>query len=196
MVLSNGGRLPANPRTGAIESAAAPSPWLLVVLLSVGFLNCGEGISVGLLLSALSCNLCLRHGRRPSALQLHLRRRFEGVIEIDGNEHHISGIGNGALSALANALKNLGIDLDIADYKEHSIEPRKEAGAKGRDTQAATFIECTASGQSQRVWGVGIHEDVVQSSLFALLSAASSVSSSPPPSTSLSSALGVFADDG
>lgn len=73
MVLSNGGRLPANPRTGAIESAAAPSPWLLVVLLSVGFLNCGEGISVGLLLSALSCNLCLRHGRRPQALQLHLR---------------------------------------------------------------------------------------------------------------------------
>ena len=126
-----------------------------------------------------------------TASNRNLRRRFEGVIEIDGNEHHISGIGNGALSALANALKNLGIDLDIADYKEHSIEPRKEAGAKGRDTQAATFIECTASGQSQRVWGVGIHEDVVQSSLFALLSAASSVSSSPPPSTSISSALGI-----
>lgn len=103
-----------------------------------------------------------------------LRRKFDGVIEIDGEEHHIQGVGNGALSALASALKNLGIDLDIADYKEHSIE--KSGVTRGRDTQAATFIECTAAGQAQKVWGVGIHEDVVLSSLFALLSAASSVS--------------------
>lgn len=107
-----------------------------------------------------------------------LRRKFEGVIEIDGEEHHIHGVGNGALSALANALKNLGIDLDIADYKEHSIE--KSGVTRGRDTQAATFIECTAAGQAQKVWGVGIHEDVVLSSLFALLSAASSFLSSRP----------------
>ena len=107
----------------------------------------------------------------------NLRRKFTGVIEIDAHEHHVEGVGNGALSALAAALKNLGIDLDIADYKEHSIEKRgRGEGEKGRDTQAATFIECTAQGQAQKVWGVGIHEDVVQSSLFALLSAASSVS--------------------
>lgn len=112
----------------------------------------------------------------------NLRRKFDGVIEIDGQDHHISGTGNGALSALANALKNLGIDLDIADYKEHSIE---KAATKGRDTQAATYIECTASGQAQKVWGVGIHEDVVQSSLFALLSAASSVSTISHPAPGL-----------
>lgn len=108
-----------------------------------------------------------------SASNRNLRRKFRGVIEIDGKEHQVEGTGNGALSALANALNNLGIDLDIADYKEHAIE--KQAG-KGRDTQAATYIECTASGSHQKVWGVGIHEDVVQSSLFALLGAASSVS--------------------
>lgn len=108
-----------------------------------------------------------------SASNRNLRRKFRGVIEIDGKEHKVEGTGNGALSALANALNNLGIDLDIADYKEHAIE--KQAG-KGRDTQAATYIECTASGSHQKVWGVGIHEDVVQSSLFALLGAASSVS--------------------
>ena len=103
----------------------------------------------------------------------NLRRRFEGVVEIDGQEHHLTGVGNGALSALANALKNLGIDVDIADYKEHGIEKK---GTHGRDVQAATYIELTYKGQAQTVWGVGIHEDVVQSSLFALLSAASSVS--------------------
>ncbi|KAK3072429.1 2-isopropylmalate synthase (Alpha-isopropylmalate synthase) (Alpha-IPM synthetase) [Teratosphaeriaceae sp. CCFEE 6253] len=111
----------------------------------------------------------------------NLRRKFTGVIEIDGHEHHVEGVGNGALSSLAAALKNLGIDLDIADYKEHSIEKRgRGEGEKGRDTQAATFIECTAAGQAQKVWGVGIHEDVVQSSLFALLGAASSFLSSRP----------------
>lgn len=103
----------------------------------------------------------------------NLRRRFTGVIEIDGREHNVEGVGNGALSALANALKNLGVDLDIVDYKEHAIERQME---KKRDTQAATYIECTAAGSHQKVWGVGIHEDVVQSSLFALLGAASSVS--------------------
>ncbi|KAK5716210.1 2-isopropylmalate synthase (Alpha-isopropylmalate synthase) (Alpha-IPM synthetase) [Elasticomyces elasticus] len=120
--------------------------------------------------------------KAKTAPSRNLRRKFTGVIEIDGHEHHISGVGNGALSALAAALKNLGIDLDIADYKEHSIERRggEGTGVKGRDTQAATFIECTASGQAQKVWGVGIHEDVVQSSLFALLSAASSFLSSRP----------------
>lgn len=108
-----------------------------------------------------------------TASNRNLRRKFQGVIEIDGNEHRVEGVGNGALSALANALRGLGIDLDVVDYKEHSIE--RQIG-KGRDTQAATYIECTAAGAHQKVWGVGIHEDVVQSSLIALLGAASSVS--------------------
>lgn len=99
----------------------------------------------------------------------NLPRRFEGVVAIDGLEHRIYGEGNGAISALANALHTLGIELDVADYKEHAI-------GEGRHVRAATFIECTAAGSSQRVWGVGIHEDLVQASLTALLSAASSVS--------------------
>jgi 2-isopropylmalate synthase len=98
----------------------------------------------------------------------YLQRVFRGVIEIDGLEHNISGVGNGAISSLANALRNLGIDLDVADYKEHAI-------GEGKGVKAATYIECTASNSSQKVWGVGIHEDVVQASLIALLSAASSV---------------------
>jgi 2-isopropylmalate synthase len=102
----------------------------------------------------------------------NLKRMFKGVITIDGQEHRIRGVGNGAISSLANALKGLGIDLDVADYKEHAI-------GEGRDVKAATFIECTAASSSQKVWGVGIHEDVVQASLIALLSAASSVWNSP-----------------
>ncbi|KAF2183657.1 2-isopropylmalate synthase [Zopfia rhizophila CBS 207.26] len=103
----------------------------------------------------------------------NLKRLFSGVIEIDGQEHKIRGVGNGAISSLANALRTLGIDLDVADYKEHAIGSNKEV-------KAATYIECTATGSSQKVWGVGIHQDVVQASLIALLSAASSFLSSRP----------------
>jgi 2-isopropylmalate synthase len=100
----------------------------------------------------------------------NLNRRFTGIIEIDGAQHAITGVGSGAISSLANALATLGINLDVQDYKEHSI-------GVGRDVRAATYIQCTASGSKEVVWGVGIHQDVVQASLIALLSAASSVSS-------------------
>lgn len=110
-------------------------------------------------------------GKTPTTR--NLRRVFSGIVEIDGQEHSIKGVGNGPISALSNALKNLGIDLDVADYKEHSI-------GEGRETKAVTYIETTASNSVQKVWGVGIHEDVVQASLIALLSAASSFLSSRP----------------
>lgn len=97
------------------------------------------------------------------------KRVFSGVVSCEGKEYKLSGRGNGPISSLANALKSVGITLDVQDYKEHAI-------GKGRDVKAATYIECTAAGSQKPVWGVGIHTDVVQSSLIALLSAASNVS--------------------
>jgi 2-isopropylmalate synthase len=103
----------------------------------------------------------------------NLKRVFEGVVAIDGREYTLRGRGNGPISSLANALKNVGVDLEVEDYKEHAI-------GVGKNVKAVSYIECTASGSNQRVWGVGIDEDVVQSSLIALLSAASNVSHPPP----------------
>jgi 2-isopropylmalate synthase len=99
----------------------------------------------------------------------NLMRVFDGVISVDGVEYKLQGRGNGPISSLANALRTVGVDLDVQDYKEHAV-------GRGRGSQAATYIECTAAGTEQQAWGVGLHEDVVQSSLIALLSAASSVS--------------------
>jgi 2-isopropylmalate synthase len=104
-----------------------------------------------------------------------LMRLFEGVVSIDGREHRLRGRGNGPISSLANALRGIGINLDVKDYTEHAI-------GGGKDVKAATYIECTAFGGKQSVWGVGIHEDVVQSSLTALLSAASNFARSRPGS--------------
>ncbi|KAJ4298507.1 2-isopropylmalate synthase (Alpha-isopropylmalate synthase) (Alpha-IPM synthetase) [Collariella sp. IMI 366227] len=111
----------------------------------------------------------------------NLRRVFDGVISIDGTEYKLRGRGNGPISSLANALRNVGIDLDVQDYKEHAV-------GRGRDVKAATYIECTAAGKQDKVWGVGIHEDVVQSSLIALLSAASNFTPSRQGSPVISKA--------
>ena len=126
----------------------------------------------------------------PAANTATSKRQFAGIIAIDDTQHPIVGVGNGAISSLANALHSLSIDLDVADYKEHAI-------GGGRDVKAATFIECTASGTpGLKVWGVGIHEDVVQASLIALLSAASSVCSAlylaHPPSPPFFHLLSLF----
>ena len=76
---------------------------------------------------------------------------------------------------VVNALHSLGIDLDVADYKEHALAATVGGSTAGKDVKAATYIECMVSGNpKEKVWGVGIHEDVVQASLIALLSAASS----------------------
>lgn len=100
---------------------------------------------------------------------MNLPRVFDGVIAINGNEYKIRGRGNGPLSSFANALREIGVDIDVNDYKEHAV-------GKGRDVKAATYIECTVNGSSQKVWGVGVHEDAARSSLIALLSATKNVS--------------------
>lgn len=102
-----------------------------------------------------------------------LKRFFKGVISVDGKEVELQGLGNGPISSLANALRSVGIHLEVADYKEHAI-------GEGTDVKAASYIECTTPGSNQKVWGVGIHVDVVQSSLIALLSAASNFITSRP----------------
>ncbi|KAK6524740.1 hypothetical protein TWF281_011640 [Arthrobotrys megalospora] len=109
------------------------------------------------------------------------KRHFEGIIALDGVERPIKGVGNGAISSMANALRVLGIELDVTDYKEHAL-------SAGTNVKAVAYIECSPSkagrgvktAKEEAVWGVGIHEDVVQASLIALLSAASGFLSSRP----------------
>ncbi|KAF3925373.1 hypothetical protein ABW20_dc0110421 [Dactylellina cionopaga] len=109
------------------------------------------------------------------------KRHFTGIITLDGIERSIKGVGNGAISSMANALKSLNIDLEVKDYKEHAL-------SAGTNVKAVAYIECLPSVSKQGVkaekedcvWGVGVHEDVVQASLIALLSAASSFLSSRP----------------
>ncbi|KAG7129904.1 2-isopropylmalate synthase like protein [Verticillium longisporum] len=107
-----------------------------------------------------------------------LRRIFEGVIVINGEEIKLRGRGNGPISSMVAALRAVNIDFDVNDYKEHAI-------GEGRGVKAASYVEVKPTGSKQTVWGVGVHEDVVQSSLLAVLSAASSFIASRPTSPTL-----------
>ena len=107
----------------------------------------------------------------------NLRRHFDGYISDGGNEYRIKGTGNGPLSSLANALRSLGIDLDVGDYKEHAI-------GEGSDVKAATYIEAIAADSRDRIWGIGINTDTVQASLLAFLSAAETYCDGRPISQS------------
>lgn len=111
-----------------------------------------------------------------SAVSANTKRTFVGIVSIDGKDYSVRGVGNGPISSLLDALKGLGIDLDVVDYKEHAI-------GKGKDVKAATYINLKASNPDKAdpkgrtsVWGLGVHEDTAQASLISALNAASAVS--------------------
>ncbi|KAI1493992.1 hypothetical protein F5X96DRAFT_666251 [Biscogniauxia mediterranea] len=56
---------------------------------------------------------------------------FESIVSIDGREYQLRSRGNGPILPLASALKDVDIDLCVADYKEH-------ATGGGREVKAAT----------------------------------------------------------
>src|SRR5690606_27065153 len=85
---------------------------------------------------------------------------IEVELEIDGQIRHLSGQGDGAISAFVDAL---GLDARVMDYHEHAI-------GTGTDTRAATYVEMRIQ-DAPSGYGVGVHEDIVTSSFLAILSA-------------------------
>ncbi|KAI1638046.1 hypothetical protein F4809DRAFT_639967 [Biscogniauxia mediterranea] len=54
---------------------------------------------------------------------------FESIVSIDGREYQLRTRGNGPILSLTNALKDVDIDLYVADYKEHAIGGGREVKA-------------------------------------------------------------------
>lgn len=80
-----------------------------------------------------------------------------------GENITIVGVGNGPLAALANALKELDINIEVAEYVQH-------ARTAGDDAEAAAYILADANGRT--VWGCGIAGSITYASLKAVVSAA------------------------
>jgi len=84
------------------------------------------------------------------------------TVEVEGDEHQLTGRGNGPIAAFFDALSTVGFDLRLLDYTEHTLTP-------GDDAKEASYIECAVG--DKVFWGVGVDSSIVTSSLKAVVSA-------------------------
>lgn len=85
------------------------------------------------------------------------------TIAQNGENKVVETSGNGRLDAVSNAIKAyFGIDYELTFYEEHAI-------SKGSSSKAAAYVGLVRGGKT--FWGVGIDEDIIKSSIAALVAA-------------------------
>ena len=92
--------------------------------------------------------------------------RMHVTMEVDyhGEIKKIEAEGSGRLSAVSRALRHeLNIDISDLSYTEHALE-------RGSDSKAVTYVSVTDKDGNVE-WGVGVHNDIIYSSVDALFSA-------------------------
>ena len=87
---------------------------------------------------------------------------IQANVLVEGEEHKITGSGNGPIAAFVDALATLGFDVRVLDYSEHAM-------SAGDNAAAAAYLECSVS--EQVLWGVGVTGSIVTASLNAVVSA-------------------------
>ena len=86
------------------------------------------------------------------------------TVSFKGEEKDIAAEGNGRLDAVSNAFKrHLGLEYSGLTYHEHALE-------SGSTSRAVTYVSITDEGGKQH-WGAGVDEDIITSSVHALVSA-------------------------
>ena len=86
------------------------------------------------------------------------------TVETNGEIKELRSKGNGRLDAAANAIKTeLGIMFSELTYEEHAL-------TLGSSSQAVTYVSIKLP-DGKKVWGVGVHDDIMASSINALFSA-------------------------
>ena len=84
----------------------------------------------------------------------------EATIHQNDNNHKITGVGNGRLDAVSNAIKHyFGISYELAFYEEHSL-------TKGSSSRAVAYVGVICN--KKKYWGVGIDADIIKASIQAL----------------------------
>ena len=75
--------------------------------------------------------------------------------------------GNGRLDAVSNAIKQyFNISYELSTYEEHAL-------SRGSSSKACSYVGITYNGQ--KFWGVGIDEDIIKSSINALVIAVNQI---------------------
>lgn len=92
-------------------------------------------------------------------------QKLSATIRAHGQERLISGIGNGPIAAFTDALQqHCGLAVRVVDYHEH-------ATGAGANATAVSYIEVCLNGGKRSLFGVGINHNIVNASLYALISA-------------------------
>lgn len=101
--------------------------------------------------------------------EVHYIQKGEGNIEAvvtvckDGATETVIATGNGRLDAVSNAMKkHFGLDYTLTTYTEHALEVHS-------DSKAVAYVGLEKDGK--QFWGVGVQNDIINSSISALLSA-------------------------
>ncbi len=106
----------------------------------------------------------LRYIAHKSLDSSEVMREIEVTIEFLGKKHILKSKGNGPIDATMRALLGLTeLPLRFLDYHQHAI-------SQGADAKGASYIHLAGEGE-QQVFGVGLHNNVVISSLKALIAA-------------------------
>ena len=91
----------------------------------------------------------------------------EATIHHNGNALKITGVGNGRLDAVSNAIKHyFDVSYELAFYEEHSL-------TKGSSSRAVAYVGVVCN--KKRYWGVGIDADIIKASIQALVVAVNKV---------------------
>ena len=98
----------------------------------------------------------------------HFKRLDDGIeatvtIEYEGKTQEVVAVGNGRLDAVSNAIKKVVGNLyHLESYNEHAIE------GKHSTSRAASYVSIS---NGDMHWGVGVDNDIIVSSIKALVSA-------------------------
>ena len=91
----------------------------------------------------------------------------EATIYHNNNSFKITGVGNGRLDAVSNAIKHyFDISYELAFYEEHSL-------TKGSSSRAVAYVGVICN--KKRYWGVGIDADIIKASIEALVVAVNKI---------------------
>ena len=92
------------------------------------------------------------------------QRHLSLTISLEGKQQTLEHAGNGPIDAAMQALlKTTGLSLRLVDYHQHAI-------TQGADAQGASYI-ALSSAEGEQIFGVGLHTNVIVSSLKALVAA-------------------------
>lgn len=106
-------------------------------------------------------------------LEAHFEQK-DGIIahvtlEMNGERKVLTGSGNGRLDAATNAFRDALLSkYTIETYEEHAI-------STGSNSKACAYIGLSDA-YGNVTWGVGIHDDIINASIIALISAINRIS--------------------